>query len=587
METFAILDYRDAALPVEARVDALLAQMTLAEKIGQITQVEKNSLTPADVTTYGLGSVLSGGGGAPDPNTPSAWRDMVAGFQQAAADTRLGIPLLYGADAVHGHNNVYGATLFPHNIGLGAAGDPALVEAIGRATAEELLATGIQWNFAPTVAVPQDIRWGRTYEGYSADPALVTQLGAAYVRGLQSTDPLVAGTAKHFIGDGGTTFGSSQSVFEGVRYLLDQGDTPLAEAALRADLLPAYRAAIAAGVLTIMVSFNSWQGLKLHAHRYLLTDVLKGELGFTGLLVSDWQAIDQIPGDYAHAVAASLNAGLDMVMVPFAYREFLAAATQAVAGGQVPVARLDDAVRRILAVKFRLGLFERPVAGGAAPAEVGSEAHRGLARAAVRQSLVLLKNEAGALPLAKDTPTLFVGGAAADDMGLQCGGWTIAWLGGRGPITPGTTLLAGLQAAVSPATQLTFDADGQFTGQAEVGVAVVAEEPYAEGRGDRADLTLSAADAALITRMRACCRRLILVVLSGRPLILTDQLPLVDALVAAWLPGTEGAGVADVLCGDQPFTGRLSYAWPRTMQQIPQPAAGEAPLFPRGFGLSL
>lgn len=579
-------DFRDPTLPLAVRIDTLLAQMTLAEKIGQITQVEKNSLTPADVRTYGIGSVLSGGGGAPTPNTPAAWRAMVAGFQQAALATRLGIPLLYGVDAVHGHNNVCGATIFPHNIGLGAARDADLVERLARATAEDLLATGIQWNFAPTIAVPYDIRWGRTYEGFSADPALVTALGAAYVRGLQSPQPRVAATAKHFIGDGGTTFGSSQTVNLGVAYLLDQGDTPLDEAALRAHLLPPYQAAIAAGVLTIMVSFNSWQGLKLHAHRYLLTDVLKGELGFSGFLISDWQAIDQIPGDYAHAVISALNAGLDMVMVPFAYQPFLAAATQAVSSGAVPRARLDDAVRRILTVKFQLGLFDPPLGHASLPAEMGSEAHRGLARAAVRQTLVLLKNEQGTLPMAKDTPTVFVGGPAADDLGLQCGGWTISWQGERGPVTPGTTLLAGLHAALAPATRIEFDAAGTFEGQAEVGIAVVAEAPYAEGLGDRADLSLSPADAALVTRMRAQCQRLILIVLSGRPLIVTDQLPQVDALVAAWLPGTEGAGVADVLVGEHPFTGRLPYPWPRAMSQLPLALDGVDPLFPFGFGLT-
>ncbi len=579
-------DYRDPSLPISVRVDALLAQMTLAEKIGQITQVEKNSLTPAVVTEQFIGSVLSGGGGAPETNTPAAWRAMVAGFQQAALQTRLRIPLLYGVDAVHGHNNACGATIFPHNIGLGAAGDADLVERIGRATAEDLLATGIQWNFAPTLALPHDIRWGRTYEGYGQDPAIVTALGAAYLRGLQSTQPAVAGSAKHFIGDGSTTFGSSLTNNLGIQYLLDQGDTTLDEASLRACLLPPYQAAIAAGVQTIMVSFNGWHGVKMHAHHHLLTEVLKGELGFAGFIVSDWQAIDQIPGDYHHAVVAALNAGLDMVMVPFAYEQFIAEATQAVSSGEVPLARLDDAVRRILTVKFQLGLFEQPAGEGAAPAGLGGDAHRALAREAVRRSLVLLKNDDATLPIAADTPLVYVAGAAADDVGLQCGGWTISWQGEGGAITPGTSIVAGLRAALPPHTRLEYDAAGRFSGQAPVGIVVVAETPYAEGHGDRADLALPPADDALIAQMRARCKRLILVVLSGRPLILTDQLPALDALVAAWLPGTEGAGVADVLCGSQPFTGRLSFTWPRSLRQIPDPPVDDArPLFPRGFGL--
>ncbi len=583
-------DYRDPSLPVEARVQALLAQMTLAEKIGQMTQAEKNSLSLEETRNRFIGSVLSGGGGSPSPNTPRAWLEMVTSFQQAALETRLGIPLLYGVDAVHGHNNVYGATIFPHNVGLGAARDPDLVERIGRATAEEVAATGILWNFAPTVAVPQDLRWGRTCEGYGEDTELVTRLGAAYIRGLQSTWPQVAATAKHFIGDGGTAFGSSKTIILNYRYLLDQGDTIMDQATLRARFLPPYRAAIDAGVLCIMVSFSSWNGVKMHAHQYLLTDVLKGELGFTGFLVSDWQAIDQIPGDYHNAVVTSINAGLDMIMVPFDYNSFISQATRAVESGEISMERIDDAVRRILAVKFRLGLFERPLAEPAAPASLGSQAHRALAREAVRKSLVLLKNDAlrGALPIAKDTPVIFVGGQAADDIGLQCGGWTIEWLGARGNITPGTTILDGLKQAASPQARVEFNASGEFEGRADVGVAVVAEEPYAEGSGDREDLTLAADDATLIERIRARCKRLIVILISGRPLILTEQLLKIDSLVAAWLPGTEGAGVADMLFGDYPFTGKLPYTWPRSMSQIPMPSEGDgAPLFPFGYGLEV
>jgi len=581
-------DYRDPSLPIGVRAQALLSQMTLAEKIGQMTQVEKNSLTLDETKDKFIGSVLSGGGGSPSPNTPRAWLEMVTSFQRAALETRLGIPLLYGVDAVHGHNNVYGATIFPHNVGLGAAHDPDLVERIGRATAEEVAATGIFWNFAPTVAVPQDIRWGRTCEGYGENIELVTALGAAYIRGLQSAWPQVAATAKHFIGDGGTTFGSSTTIIMNYRYLLDQGVVTMDEDPLRARFLPPYRAAVDAGVFCIMVSFNSWNGVKMHAHQYLLTDVLKGELGFTGFLVSDWQAIDQIPGGYHNAVVTSINAGLDMIMVPYDYDRFISEATQAVESDEISMERIDDAVRRILAVKFKLGLFERPLADPAALACVGSQAHCALAREAVRKSLVLLKNETGALPIAKDTSVIFVGGQAADDIGLQCGGWTIEWFGARGNITPGTTILDGLKQTVSPKARVEFDSSGEFDGSADVGVAVVAEEPYAEGMGDREDLTLADGDVALIERMRARCNRLIVIVISGRPLILTDQLPKIDGLVAAWLPGTEGAGVADVLFGDYRFTGKLPYTWPRSMSQIPMPSGGGgARLFPFGYGLEV
>jgi beta-glucosidase len=568
------------------RVETLLSQMTLAEKIGQMTQVEKNSISPEETRERCIGSVISGGGGAPAQNTPAAWLAMVEAYRQAALETRLGIPLIYGADAVHGHNNVYGATVFPHNIGLGAVGDAGLVERIAGATAEEVAATGIRWDFAPTLAVPQDIRWGRTYEGFSERTELVTRLGRAAVRGLQSAPWRVAATAKHFIGDGGTQFGSSETVIADQRYLLDQGETRMDEATLRALFLPPYLAAIEEGVLAVMASFNSWNGVRMHAHRRLLADVLKGELGFAGLVVSDWQAIDQISSDYQRAVVSAINAGVDMTMVPYDYRRFIAEATLAVEQGEIPIERIDDAVRRILGVKFALGLFDPDISERPPLARVGAVDHRTLAREAVRKSLVLLKNANGSLPIPKDVPVIFLGGEAADDIGLQCGGWTVQWLGGHGRITPGTTLLEATRRAVSPSTRVEFDPAGEQAGRAGVGIAVVAEEPYAEGMGDRADLTLPERDRALVARMRAKCDRLILLVLSGRPLILTEQAEQVDGVVAAWLPGTEGDGLADVLFGDAPFSGKLPYAWPRSMDQIPLRAhPGAVPLFPFGFGL--
>jgi beta-glucosidase len=602
--------YKNPSASIPARVADLLGRMTVDEKIGQMAQIEKNSLTPEVVKQYFIGSVLSGGGGYPPENTPTGWVKMVGDFQEAALQTRLGIPILYGVDAVHGHNNLFGAVIYPHNIGLGAARDAHLVYRIGRATAEELAATGVHWNFAPTVAVPQDIRWGRTYEGYAQDTQLVGQLASAYIKGLQGDqlcDPLsVLANPKHYLGDGGTTWGSSRMLsslppgytFEGVdnyfAFKLDQGDALLDEAALRSIHLGPYIAALQAGALVVMASLSSWHGLKLHAHHYLLTEVLKGELGFEGFIVSDWGGIDQVSEDYYQAVVTAINAGIDMSMVPYDFERFITILKQAVDKGDVPLERIDDAVRRILTVKFKAGVFEYPQPDAAYLSLVGSAEHRKLGREAVAKSLVLLKNEAQLLPLSKSLSTILVAGQAADDIGLQCGGWTIEWLGKPGAITPGTSILSGIRATVSPSSQVIYHPDGHFEQPgdeiADVGIAVLAEMPYAEGFGDQADLSLSLADSALIERLRARCHKLVVVLLSGRPLIITEQLPGIDALVAAWLPGTEGQGVADVLFGDLPFSGKLSYHWPRSMEQVPLQQAEsdlppDEPLFPFGFGL--
>ena len=593
--------YQDSSLPVEERVDDLISRMTLEEKIGQMAQVEKNSMPAADVTTYFIGSVLSGGGGSPSPNNAENWAKMVDGYQKSAIGTRLGIPMIYGVDAVHGHNNLYGATIFPHNIGLGAANDPFLMEWIGRVTAEEMAATGIRWNFAPVVAAVQDIRWGRTYEGYSEDTAIVTSLGTAYLTGLQTasagaslSDPLaVIGTPKHYIGDGATTWGSSTSG----NYQIDQGDMRFDEAAVRKYFLPPYQAAVQAGARSIMVSFSSWNGVKLHAQKFLVTDVLKGELGFTGFVVSDWGAIDQIPGEYYSDMVTSINAGIDMVMIPYDYKTFLTTLKQAAEKGDISQDRIDDAVRRILRVKFELGLFENPYADPAHLSLVGSAEHRALARQAVAQSLVLLKNENQAIPVAKDTPLILVAGVGADNIGMQCGGWTIDWQGKVGNITPGTTILAGIQAAVRGDSKVAFDRVGVFKDltntdgsplRAAVGIAVVGETPYAEGQGDRGDLSLSAKDLQMVSKVRERVDKLILVVLSGRPLVLGQALEQADAVVAAWLPGSEGAGVADGLFGVMPFTGKLPYAWPASNDQLPlgpayPESAQKSSLFPLGL----
>jgi beta-glucosidase len=594
---------KDMSVAIEQRVEKLLACMTLDEKIGQMTQVEKNSIKPGDITKYFIGSILSGGGGSPTGNnTPEGWAAMVNGFQEQALATRLGIPLIYGADAVHGHGNLYGATIFPQEVGLGAANDPGLVQKIGQATAEEMIATGVTWNFAPVVAVPQDIRWGRTYEAYGEDTTLVAKLGAAYVKGLQSQPAgfnndagdsiYVLATPKHFLGDGGTKFGASaQNIMKS--YLLDQGDMQVDEATVRALYLPPYKAAVDAGAMSIMVSFSSWNGVKIHAQKTLITDVLKGELGFTGFVVSDWGGIDQInPGDYYKSVVTAVNAGVDMNMVPYDSLRFIDTMKQAVTKGDIKPERIDDAVRRILTVKFMLGLFYHPTADPAMLATIRSQEHLDLAREAVRKSLVLLKNENRALPIAKDSASIFVAGQGANDLGMQAGGWTIEWQGKPGKSILGTSILDGIKAAVSANTKVEYNLSGKFTENATVGIVVVGEQPYAEGVGDAKDLGLSAADIETIKNTREHVKKLVVIILSGRPLVITEQLPLANAWVAAWLPGSEGQGVADVLLGDFPFTGKLAYTWPRTNEQLPvninnvQGKSGnDVPLFPFGYGL--
>jgi beta-glucosidase len=575
-------------------IEALVAQMTLAEKAGQMAQAEKNSITPAEVRDYALGSVLSGGGGNPTPNTPGDWRSMTNTFNEAALESRLKIPLIYGADCVHGHNNVQGATIFPHQIGLGASRDPLLVERVGAATGREMLATGVHWNFGPCLAVPQDYRWGRTYEGFGGEPGLVGQLGAAYIRGQQAEG--AAACMKHFAGDGGAEYGKrphlSWAQFweqNGGLWSIDHGDVNVDEATFRALHLAPYFDALRAGALTVMASFNSWRGLKMHAHRYLLTDVLKNEMGFSGFIVSDWMGISQLSPDYYTCVVQSINAGLDMVMVPYDFKGFINALVRAVEQGDVPISRVDDAVQRILSVKLRLGLFDQPNPGAHLRDSVGSSDHRALAREAVRKSAVLLKNEDAALPLRQDVPCIRLAGVAADDIGLQCGGWTIEWQGRAGNITTGTTLRVALRQALPESVTLDYQPDAAFDDhKAPVGVVVVSETPYAEGCGDSNDLTLPAADLDLIRKTRAACEKLVLVIYSGRPLVITEAAPLCDAIVAAWLPGSEGDGLADVLLGKFAFEGKLPQDWIASMDQLPAAArvrSGNVPLYAYGYGL--
>ncbi len=595
----------------DPQVDELLAQMTIREKVGQMTQPDISYLVDeADITDYFLGSVLNGGSTDPSPeNTFEDWRQMHDRLQSRALETRLGIPLLHGVDAVHGHANVVGAVVFPHNIGLGATRDPDLVERVYRATAIETRATGIQWSFAPCVAVPRDDRWGRTYEGFSEDPALVAELGLAAVRGLQGQglgDPLgVAACAKHFVGDGGTAYGTGApmdnvpaNVFAetglptGVeRWPLDRGDVVLDEAELRRIHMPGYVTAAQAGVATIMPSFSSWNGERMSGHTYMLTEVLKGELGFEGFLISDWAAIDDLPGDYKSDIEQSINAGMDMVMVPDKYREFYDTLLELVEEGAVPMDRIDDAVRRILRVKFAMGLMDSarsPLADPSLAARFGSEEHRQLGREAVRRSLVLLKNDGGALPLSREAARIHVAGRNADNLGNQCGGWTIQWQGASGEITEGTTVLEAIRQAVSADTEVTYSADGSGAEGADVAVVVIGERPYAEMFGDREDLSLNEADISAVRRGAAAGVPVVTVLISGRPMILGDTLDRSSAFIAAWLPGSEGEGVADVLFGDHAPSGKLSFSWPRSMDQIPVNVGDDDydPLFTYGYGLS-
>ena len=576
---------------MSARIDELVEAMTLDEKIGQITQVDRSAITPEEVTELGIGSILSGGGGNPDPNTPQTWRAMVDEYVDASRRSRLGIPILYGTDAVHGHSNVVGATVFPHNIALGAAGDPGLVTRVARATAIETAATGARWAFAPMLAVPQDPRWGRTFECFGQDPDMVAELGAASVAGLQGTGPGidVLACAKHFVADGGTTWGTTGGAewvpwwvraYGSPGWYLDQGDARIDEATLRAVHLPAYQAAVAQGVGSIMASYSSWNGQKVHAHRWLLTDLLKDELGFQGFVVSDYHAVDQVSADYHDAVVRCLDAGIDMVMVPFDHGRFRSTVRAAVEAGDLAVDRLDDAVRRILRVKEAMGLLDGTGETLPDPAVVGAPEHRALARRAAAAGAVLLTDRSGVLPLPADA-TVLLAGAGVDDVGLACGGWTIEWAGGSGPITPGSTIADGLAARLGPrllATGATAEDRRPLDGvTAAIGVVVLHEWPYAEGLGDHEHVALEPGQAELVRAVADRVDQVVVVVLSGRPLALGPVTDLADALVAAWWPGSEAAGIADVLVGAAPFTGTLPLSWPDGDLVGPSAAPDPAP----------
>lgn len=592
---------RTAARPdprVEARIRRIVAGMTLEQKVGQMTQPSILSITPDEVRQYYIGSILNGGGGWPGGNKRAGLADWVslAKAHDAAAlstDMKVKVPVVWGVDAVHGHNNVFGATTFPQNIGLGAVGDPELVERIGRATARQVRATGIGWAFAPTLAVVQNQRWGRTYESYGSDPALVSRLGAALVHGLQGKltgDGDVLASAKHFVGDGGTWRG------------IDQGENRSGEATLASLHGAGYYAALDAGVQTVMVSYNSWarDGAvamgKLHGNRALVTGVLKQRLKFDGMVVSDWNAIEQVAGCERDHCPAAINAGVDLFMIPDNWKTFIAKTVADVREGRVPMARIDDAVSRILRVKLRMGLFDRPTTAGALTGDASQLAVRDLAQEAVRKSAVLLKNDGGALPLAPGKRLLVVG-AAADSFPAQSGGWSLTWQGeetDNADYPLGETLLGGLR-RVYGADHVTFSADGSAfaPGKFDAVIAVLGERPYAEMKGDvrwpapLAHTALYPDQAALLGRVSGQGVPVVSLLYSGRTTYATDLINRSDAFVAAFLPGTEAGALADLLAGRQSldFRGRLSFAWPNTACPSGGELAGER-LFARGFGLT-
>jgi beta-glucosidase len=612
----ATLPYENANLPVSARVADLLGRMTLEEKVGQMTQTERYQVfdDTSPITTWKLGSILSGGGSTPTENIPKAWADMVDRFQQAALATRLHIPLLYGIDTVHGDGNMYGATVFPHNIGLGATRDPALVARVEHVAAEETRATGPQWAFAPCICAARDDRWGRTYESFSEDPSLVIQMETA-IDGFQGPDmsanDRVMATAKHYAGDGDTRYDASKAGTGA--YPIDQGVSVTNRQDFWDVALRQYVPAVQQHhVGSVMPSYSSvdWtedglgNPIKMHANQELITGVLKGTMKFDGLVISDWEGIHQIPGDWPTQVKTGVMAGIDMFMEPNVYQSFETTLLGLVNSGQIPMARIDDAVSRILTKKFELGLFEHPYTDRTHLSEVGSAAHHALARQAAAESQVLLKNDRATVPIAGQR--IYVAGSNANNIGNQAGGWTLTWQGGSTNKIPGTTILDGIR-EVAGAGRVTYSEDASDPiGRGDVGVVVVGETPYSEGFGDvggpqwgydpgdhgvlrpAQTMKLNAADSAAVDKVCAHAAKCVVVIVSGRPMILDpQQLSHIDALVAAWLPGSEGAGVADTLFGRRPYTGRLPVTWPRTLEQEPI-NVGDAnyhPLYPFGYGL--
>jgi len=644
-------------------IDDLVNKMTLDEKVGQMTQVDKRMLdSNEDIAKYFIGSILSGGGSVPDDNTPRGWVNMVNAYQKQALSTRLKIPLIYGIDAVHGHNNVVGATVFPHNIGLGCTNDPELVYDVNQATAVEVAATGLHWTFSPCITIPKDDRWGRQYEGFSESTELVTSLTSAAIKGYEDAIDIfggrkIAACAKHFLGDGGTSW-ESGTLEEGIHtYKIDRGDTRLTEDEIKQIHLPPYLEAIKAGVKTVMISFNSWNGVKCHGSKFLINDLLKEELEFKGLVVSDWAGIDEIPGDYKSDIITSINAGIDLVMVPGSlygqnhYKTFIQLLKESVEEGSILMSRIDDAVRRILSVKYDIGLFDDPYGELDFAKEVGSDRHREVARTAVQKSMVMLKNKNSVLPFNNDISLTLVG-SGANNIGMQNGGWTVEW---QGKMTPdfrildynnngsikfpevkkyhqaiygdkynagstegffksmdansngsvdkkehdkyktqllyqpsGTTVLEAIQGVVDSKRTVKYDPWANNLSTGSTVVAVVGEYPYAEGYGDSPNIGISSFDNAVLEKCYKSGNKIVVVIISGRPLMIENHIGKWDGLIAAWLPGMAGEGVADVLFGDYNPTAKLSYTWPRNIKQVPINIGDEDydPLFPFDYGLS-
>lgn len=589
--------YLDSAQPIEIRVADLLSYMTLEEKIGQMALVEKDSIKElGDIKDFHLGALLSGSGSKPEKNTSEGWKEMIDTYQAEAKLSRLSIPLLYGSDAIHGHAHVPEATVFPHALGLGATNNPKLVEEIARATAEELVATGVNWNFAPNLDQPQDIRWGRTYEAFSDDSKLVSKLGVAYLRGLQKPpegkigNVFVLATPKHYLGLGGMEWNTSLNK----NFKIDQGVTVIDETLLRTVYLPPFAETVNAGALSVMVGLNTWGDKKMVLQKYLLTDVLKQELNFKGFVVSDWYGVYEGRKDNFLATISAVNAGVDMVMLPFDYEIFSRHMWWANKLGLVSDERLNDAVSRILYAKFALGLFDTKENFVTTDIDVSNTRHRALAREAVAESLVLLKNKDSLLPLKTNVKYIRIAGSSADNVGMQMGGWSLEWQGvdGNWPVGA-TSILSGIKAKIGEDVKVEFDRLGNFSDNgiiSDVGIAVVGEKPYSEGWGDKEYPVLSDEDLLAIKNLKATSNKVIVVIVSGRPLFITNEINSFDGLVMAWLPGSEGMGVADVLFGDKPFKGSLPLPWPSQSEQLPIKYDGNTVdntqvLFPRYFGL--
>ena len=644
-------------------IKKIVTKMTLDEKVGQMTQVDKRMLdNDEDIATYFLGSILSGGGSVPKDNTPKGWVEMVNSYQEQALSTRLKIPLIYGIDAVHGHNNVVGATTFPQNIGLGCTKDPEIIKQVNYATAVEVAATGLHWTFSPCITIPKDDRWGRQYEGFSESTELVTNLTEAAITGYEDALDIlngrkIAACAKHFIGDGGTSW-ETGSLEEGIHtYKLDRGDTKISEEELRKVHLPPYIEAIKAGVKTVMISFNSWNGIKCHGNKFLVNDLLKDELGFKGLVVTDWAGIDEIPGNYKSDIIASINAGIDLVMVPGDlygqnhYKKFIRLLKESIKEGSINISRIDDAVTRILRVKYEINLFEDPFGKAEYAKYVGAEDHRTIARNAVKKSMVLLKNDSGILPLKKDQK-VYVVGSGANNLGMQNGGWTVEWQGRftpdfkildenddkrieekelkkfykdiysakydegaaagffkaldinsdnyileeefnnheeKSPYQPkGTSILNAMSQFMGTDGSIIYNPRANKLNENRTIIAVIGEYPYAEGYGDNGLLNLSVFDQEVLGKCYKTGNKVIVIMLSGRPLMIKNHIDKWDGFLAAWLPGMAGEGIGDVLFGEYAPTGKLSFSWPKDISQLPININDKNydPLFSFNFGLT-